>query len=273
MLPDSIVFIPHINTSTSASKVTYVYYGLRCILIFFFAFSYSIFILLYDEEKLKYSFNRLQSQASGEQRSEDSARGDYLEHLQRLAVSSDHGIHLLGSRLEQCLVLLADVLELSLEAGGQKLPSTTPASGPASTGTSSGTGPVQRTGEGRALLVHWWAGLPSVGDEADRWLLDALRVLSAAANVFLLSRAHLRPPSHSSSEAECRKGESCWPTIALQPLLSAAVFCLRHPLFRAVLDYPDASRSLISLPPLLVAGRQSFLILNALLAEVYLVRF
>lgn len=238
--------------------------------------------MLYDEEKLKYSFNRLQSQASGEQRSEDSARGDYLEHLQRLAVSSDHGIHLLGSRLEQCLVLLADALQLSLEAGGQKPPPTVPASGPAptapasgpaSTGTSSGTVPIQKTGEGRALLVHWWAGLPSVGDEADRWLLDALRVLSAAANVFLLSRAHLRPPSHSSSEAECQKGESCWPTIALQPLLSAAVFCLRHPLFRAVLDYPDASRSLISLPPLLVAGRQSLLILNALLAEVYLVRF
>ena len=220
-------------------------------------------------------------------------RGAYLEHLQRLAVSSEAGCDRLGARLEQCLALLAAVLELSLDAGGEKQSGPITSSGAAGTGTGagSGAGGVAGAAEGRVLLVRWWAGLPCAGDEVERerWVLDALRVLSAASNFFLLSRAHVyshvhvhvhvRPPPRTSSagekvgESQSDAEESCWPTIAPRPVLTVAVLCLRHSLFRAVLDCADSSRSSSPspLPPLLNAGRHTILILNALLAELSLV--
>ena len=128
------------------------------------------------------------------------------------------------------------------------------------------------------LLVRWWAGLSCSGDEEverERWVLDALRVLSAASTLFLLSRAHVhvhvRPPRVSSSGEKESESQSCWPTIAPRPVLTAAVLCLRHSLFRAVLDCADSSRSPSPLPPLLNAGRHTILILSALLAELSLV--
>ena len=240
----------------------------------------------------------MQLQPLGEHLTEE--RGAYLEHLQRLAVSSDAGSERLGARLEQCLALLAAVLELSLDAGGEKPSATTTStasssSGGAATNTDAGSGAGLGAGasEGRMLLVRWWAGLPCAGDEGererDRWVLDALRVLAAASTLFLLSRAHVHvgPRARPRASSGCEKRtesqnendaqtqmESCWPTIAPRPVLAAAVLCLRHPLFRAVLDAADSSRSSSSfpLPPLLNAGRHTILILNALLAELSLVR-